>query len=59
MVTWEENYISYELVDLGETATKENLVFLAQYGHVLIKRWFQKSIAQPVSKNGKEIERIH
>lgn len=47
VVTWEENYISYELVDLGETATKENLVFLAPYGHVLI------------SKNGKEIERIH
>lgn len=29
MVTWEENYISYELVGLGEIAMKENFVFLA------------------------------
>ena len=38
VVTWEENYVPYELVGLGEMAMKENLVLLTPFGNVLIKR---------------------
>lgn len=54
VVTWEEIHGSYELVGLGETIMKENLVLLAPSGNVLIKRCFQKSVAQLVSKNRRE-----
>lgn len=33
---------------------KENLVLLDPSGNVLIKRWFQKTVAQLVSENGRE-----
>lgn len=53
VVTWEEDYAPYDLVDLGETAMKENFVLLAPSSNALIKRWFQ-SVAQHVRKNGRE-----
>lgn len=54
VVTWGKNHVSYEPVSLRETAMKENLVLLDPSGNVLIKRWFQKSVAQLVRENGRE-----
>lgn len=40
VATWKEDHVSYDLVDLGEIAMKENLVCLAPSSNALIKRWF-------------------
>ena len=37
-----------------EKCMKDNLILLAPPGNVLIKRGFQKSVAQLLSKNGRE-----